>query len=62
MTKKSRQPHHWDQSVAENAVAYTACVFIGRGQYDRREFPNCAEARTVAGLMAAAYGKPACLP
>lgn len=61
MPKKPRQPHPWDRQVAANAVAYTACVFLGVGKYDTREFRHCADARAEARLMADGYGKPAML-
>lgn len=46
MTSK-RKPHpsdRWDAEIVDGAAYFTACEFLGRGRYDRREFPTLSGA------------------
>lgn len=42
-----RKPHpseRWDAEIVDGAAYFTACEFLGRGRYDRQEFPTLSGA------------------
>jgi hypothetical protein len=46
-----RKPHpseQWDAEIVDTAAYFTACEFLGRGRYDRREFPTLSGAARYA--------------
>lgn len=44
----SKRKHHsserWDAEIVDGAAYFTACEFLGRGRYHRREFPTLSGA------------------
>lgn len=48
---RARAPDAYErhlQAVLQNAESFTACAFLGRGKYERREAPSLEEARKLA--------------
>jgi hypothetical protein len=46
-----RKPHpseQWDAEIVDTAAYFTACEFLGRGRYDRRQFPTLSGATRYA--------------
>ena len=42
--------------IVDNATMYTAVKFLGRGQYERHEYPSLEEAKVTAKHLAKTHG------
>lgn len=58
-TAKQNMIREWERAQVAKAAYFVACLFQGRGRYDKRTFPTLAEARAEAATMGDEYGRHA---
>lgn len=58
MKPKSEQTK-WNEAQVLRCRRFTACLFLGVGKFDTREFGTLAEARQVGASMTDRYGRQA---